>query len=71
MKCIKCNSYNVGIVCTTTFGHGDSSTKVECKCLECNFGTFGVDVIWDRGFPATRESMRQAQDNFNLISPER
>lgn len=51
----------IEIYTKTSFGHGDSSTHVWAKCRDCDAQTEGFDI---RGFPATYDDIRQAQDEF-------
>jgi hypothetical protein len=56
-----CNHIGIEITAKTSFGHGDSTTKITARCKEC--GAVG-ETVEQRGFPATYDNMRLAQSNL-------
>ena len=56
-----CDHLHFKFICTTEFGHGDSSTQIVAACKNC--GQRGK-VVWQYGWPATYENMREAQKNL-------
>lgn len=55
----------IKIMCETTFGHGDSTTKIWAECSTCNLGT---EPIYQYGFPATYDNMREAQSKLEYAT---